>query len=312
MAATQTIEVEGRRLKLKNRDKVLYPASGFTKGELIDYYREVADALIPHLRGRPLTLRRFPDGVEADGFWEKRCPSYRPDWVDTVSVWSERNEEEIAYCAANDLPTLLWIANLATIELHVSLSRADPIERPTVLAFDLDPGPPAGILECCRVALELKALFDHLDLSAYPKTSGSKGLQVYVPLNNPDTSYDETKSFARALAQAFEERDPDRIVSRMKRDLRKNKVFIDWSQNDEHKTTVCVYSVRAVAEPKVSTPVTWEEVEEALSAEDPDRLDFTPARVLDRVEEHGDLFAPVLVEEQHLPSAEAISGRQAA
>ena len=307
MAAEQKVEIEGRRLKLKNRDKVLYPETGFTKGELIDYYREIAPVLIPHLEGRPLSMRRFPDGVESEGFWEKRCPSYRPDWVSTVPVWSDRQEEHLDYCSAGDLPTLLWVANLACIELHVSLSKAEKMERPTILAFDLDPGAPADILDCCRVALDIHGLFDHLGLAAFVKTSGSKGLQVYVPLNNEESTYDETKAFSKAVARAFEERHPDQVLSRMARDLRKGKIFIDWSQNDEHKTTVCVYSVRATAAPGVSTPVSWDEVAEAHESGDRSLLDFTPADTLDRVAELGDLFAPVLTLEQHLPSAESIA-----
>lgn len=304
---SELIEIEGRRIRIKNRDKVLFPETGFTKGDLIDYYREIAPAILPHLRGRPVTLRRFPDGASSDGFWEKRCPSYRPDWVPTVAVWSEQNEEEIDYCSPDSVPTLLWLANLATIELHVSLSRAEEIERPTILAFDLDPGAPADILDCCRVALSLRRLFDYLGLASFPKTSGSKGLQVYVPLNSP-VSYEETKGFARALAQAFEERHPDLALSNMKRYLRKGKVFIDWSQNDQHKTTVSVYSVRATKQPGVSTPVTWDEVTEALEKEKASLLHFSPADVLKRFADMGDLFAPVEELTQSLPSASSFSG----
>jgi bifunctional non-homologous end joining protein LigD len=303
---SELVEVEGRRLRIKNRDKVLYPETGFTKGDLIDYYREIAPAILPHLRGRPVTLRRFPDGVDSEGFWEKRCPAHRPDWIPTVAVWSEQNQEEINYCSPDALPTLLWLANLGTIELHASLSRAEEIERPTVLAFDLDPGPPADILDCCRVALSLCRLFDYLGLASFPKTSGSKGLQVYVPLNSPVT-YEETKGFARALAQAFEERQPDLVLSNMKRDLRKGKVFIDWSQNDQHKTTVGVYSVRATKSPGVSTPVTWEEVAEALESGERSRLEFGPTDVLSRYRELGDLFAPVEKLTQSLPSAASLA-----
>lgn len=309
MATQTSIEIEGRRLKLKNRDKVLFPESGFTKGEMIDYYQQIAPALLPHLRGRPLTLRRFPDGISEGGFWEKRCPSYRPDWVPTVAVWSGQNEEEIDYCSADDLPTLMWIANLATIELHVSLSKAEKIERPTILAFDLDPGPPADVIDCCRVAVELHGLFEHLGLAAFPKTSGSKGLQVYVPLNS-EVDYEQTKNFARALAQAFEERFPELALSNMKRDLRKGKVFIDWSQNDQHKTTVCVYSMRATEGPDgpgVSTPLLWDEVEEALENDQRSLLEFSPGDVLQRFEDHGDHFARVEDLTQSLPSARSIS-----
>jgi len=299
------IEVDGRRVSVSNRDKVLFPATGFTKGDLIDYYLKAGPVILPHLEGRPLSMRRFPDGVEEGGFWSKRCPPHRPDWVQTVPVWSKRLGEEIEFCAAGDLPTLAWAANLADIELHVSLSKADRIERPTVLAFDLDPGEPAGILECCEVATELHGLFGQLGLESFAKTSGSKGLQVYVPLNTPVT-YEETKPFAKAVARAFEEGSPDRVVSRMAKELRPGKVLIDWSQNDEHKTTVCVYSVRATEQPKVSTPVEWTEIEEALEGRDRSRLEFTPAEVVDRIARHGDLFEPVLELKQRLPDAESI------
>jgi bifunctional non-homologous end joining protein LigD len=292
------VEVGGRRLKLSNLDKVFYPAVGFTKGQVIDYYRRIAPVLLPHLRDRPLTLKRYPDGVEGQFFYEKQCPSYRPDWIETVAV---RNKREIDYCLANDLSTLIWLANLADLELHTSLSRADDILRPTMMVFDLDPGQPAAIIECARVGIALRDLFRNLKLDCYAKTSGSKGLQVYVPLNTPVT-YEDTKPFAHAIAMLLEKQLPELVVSSMKKSIRGGKVFVDWSQNDDHKTTICVYSLRARERPTVSTPVRWEEVEQALESGDAEQLVFDADAVLERVDEHGDLFEPVLTRKQSLPA----------
>jgi bifunctional non-homologous end joining protein LigD len=271
---------------------------------VIDYYARIAPAILPHLRARPLTLKRYPNGVDESFFYEKRCPSHRPPWVQTAPIWSGRNEGEIDYCLCNDRATLIWLAQLASIELHPSLSLAEPIERPTVLAFDLDPGAPADIIDCCRVGLRLRRLFEGLGLECFPKTSGSKGLQVYVPLNT-DVSYDDTKPFAQAVAQAMERNDPKLVVSRMAKELRKGKVFVDWSQNDQHKTTVAVYSLRARERPTVSTPVEWKEVERALKREDPDVLRFEAGDVLKRVDKNGDVFAPVAELKQKLPDLKA-------
>ena len=299
--AGTTVAVEGRELTLSNLDKILYPEVGFTKGQVIAYYQAVAGAILPHLAGRPLTLKRYPNGVDGQFFYEKRCPKHRPDWVEVAPVWSRHNSAEVSYCVAGDLPTLVWVANLASLELHTSLSRADDIPRPTMVVFDLDPGPPATIVECCRVALRLKDLFDRLGLDSLAKTSGSKGLQLYAPLNTP-TSYDGgTKDFALAVAQLFEQRFPSEVVSSMRKDLRPGKVLIDWSQNDEHKTTVCVYSLRARPRPTVSTPVTWEEVAATADAADPDLLVFQADQVVERVSRLGDLFAPLNQLEQPLP-----------
>jgi bifunctional non-homologous end joining protein LigD len=297
------VEVEGRELKLTNLDKVLYPEAGFAKGEVIDYYAKVAPAMVPHLAGRALTLRRFPEGVDDSGaaFFEKRCPKHRPEWVQTARVPAGPNTGEIDYCVCEDLPTLIWMAQLAAIELHPSLSRAAHLDRPTVLAFDLDPGPPADVLDCCRVALRLRELFGHFEVECFPKTSGSKGLQVYVPLNNGKSTYEETKPLARAIAQLLEKQTPKEVVSKMKKAERKGKVFVDWSQNHETKTTIAVYSLRARERPTASTPVTWKEVERALDKEDADSLVFEAGEVLKRIEKHGDLFAPVLELEQELP-----------
>jgi len=295
------VEVEGRELELSNLDKVLYPQAGFTKGQLIDWYARIGEVLLPHLRGRPLTLKRYPNGVEGKHFYEKRCPSHRPEWVTTASVWSDSREGEIEYCVVEDLPTLVWLANLADIELHTSLARATAIERPTAMVFDLDPGAPADIVDCCQVALWLRGLFEQLGLRCYPKTSGSKGMQLYAPLNG-DVSYAETKPFAKAVAEALEAKFPDRVVSQMSKARRPGKVLIDWSQNDRHKTTACVYSLRAMEQPTASTPLEWDEVTAALEAGEPGALVFDHAAVLERVAARGDLFAPLLSEEQELPA----------
>jgi len=294
------IEVQGRTLKLTNRAKVMYPHSGFTKGDLIDYYAAIAPVLLPHLTGRPLTLKRYPDGVEDEYFYEKRCPAHRPSWVSTAPIQSERGKGTIDYCLAEDPPTLIWAANLAAIELHPSLSRAKRMNRPTAIVFDLDPGAPAALKQCCRVALQVKELFDVFGLDTFVKTSGSKGLQVYVPLNTPVT-YEQTKPFARAVAELLEKRHPRQVVSRMAKELRPGKVLIDWSQNDEHKTTVSVYSLRARERPTISTPLRWDEVEKAArSRREPD-LSAEPRELLDRVQRLGDLFEPLLNLTQELP-----------
>ena len=310
MAKTDRIvEVEGRELKLSNLDKVLYP-SGFTKGQMIDYYAKIAPAIIPHVRDRALTLRRFPEGVENldAAFFEKRCPKHRPKWVKTVTVLAGPRAGDIDFCACQDLPTLIWVAQLAAIELHPSLSLAKNPDRPTVLAFDLDPGPPADVIDCCRIAIRIRDLFGHFGLECFPKTSGSKGLQVYLPLNNPRTDYDETKPFARAIAQLLEKQHPDEVLSRMPKAERTGKVFVDWSQNHPRKTTVAVYSLRAKPRPTASTPVTWDEVEAALDSGDPDKLVFEAGEVVERFEEHGDHFAPVLELKQKLPKFDEIAG----
>ena len=285
---------QGRRLKISNWDKVLYPETGFTKGDLVAYYGRIAPIVLPHLHDRPLTLKRYPNGVDSQYFYEKQSPSHRPEWVQTVKIGS------INYTLAQDRPTLVWLANLADIELHTSLSLAPAPERPTMLVFDLDPGAPAGIVECCRVGVVLHGLFDQIGLQSFAKTSGSKGLQVYVPLNG-DTDYEQTKSFARRIAELLEQRMPELVVSRMTKRLRPGKVLVDWSQNDIHKTTVNVYSVRARERPTVSTPVSWDEVADVQRNGDGESLAFDTDQVLERVTELGDLFAPVASLRQRLP-----------
>jgi bifunctional non-homologous end joining protein LigD len=301
-----TIEIQGKQLKLSNLEKVLYPAAGFTKQQIIDYYVRIAPAMIPHLEERPLTRKRYPNGVDEEFFYEKNAPQHRPDWVKTVPVWSEGNRRTVHYILANDLPTLVWLANLAAIELHPSLSLAKDIACPTMMVFDLDPGPPANIVQCCQVGLWLREIFEHFGLQSFPKTSGSKGLQIYVPLNTP-TGYESTKTFARALAQFLEDAHRDMVVSDMKKSVRTGKVFVDWSQNDEHKTTIAVYSLRARERPTVSTPVTWEEVERAFKKKDANTLVFEAGQTVKRVEKMGDLFAPLLTLKQRLPDLKKVA-----
>jgi bifunctional non-homologous end joining protein LigD len=279
---------------------VIWPKARFTKGEAIDYYARVAPVMLPHLKDRPLTRVRFPDGVESDlRFYEKRAPKGTPEWVRKAPIVMGR-EGELDFVVCDDLATLTWLAQLAAFELHPSLSRENDFEHPTVVAFDLDPGPPADVIDCCRVALRLRDMFGNLGLGCYPKTSGSKGLQVYLPLNSK-AGYERTKPFAHAVAQTLEKDEPKKVISEMKKELRKGKVFVDWSQNDRAKTTVAVYSLRAREHPTVSTPLLWEEVEAAAEGGSADDLRFESADVLERVAEHGDLFAPVLELKQKLP-----------
>ncbi len=292
--------VGGHELKLSNLDKVLYPEAGFTKGELIGYYAAVAPVLLPHLAGRPLTVTRWPDGVEAKSFFQKQSPAHRPEWVLTATVASEK--KPIDYTLADDEATLLWLANLAAIELHTPLARAEAMDRPTAVVFDLDPGEPASVIECCRVALRLHAIFEQLGLQSFVKTSGSKGLQLYLPLNSAEATYEQTKPFAKAVAELLESEEPELVVSRMTKARRGGRVLIDWSQNDAKKTTVCAYSLRARPRPTASTPLGWEEVQQALDGGDPGALSFEADAVLERVAEGGDLLAPVLSLSQSLPS----------
>ena len=300
MPAKAELIVQGKKLPVSNLNKVLYPKAGFTKGQVIDYYIRIAPVLLPHLKDRPLTMKRYPNGVEAPFFYEKNCPAHRPKWVKTAQVWSEGNNRMMDYCLAQDLPTLVWAANLADLELHTSLARKRDVTRPTMMVFDLDPGAPADIVQCCQVGLWLRELLTKMKLKSFAKTSGSKGLQVYVPLNTPVT-FDQTKDLSRALAQHLEREHGSLVTSNMSKSVRKGKVFVDWSQNDEHKTTICVYSLRAKAEPTVSTPVTWDEVANCLKKKKADLLKFHSDKTLARVEKNGDLFASVEKLKQKLP-----------
>jgi bifunctional non-homologous end joining protein LigD len=292
--------VGGRELKLSNLDKVLYPSRRFTKRDLIDYYVAVAPVLLGHLGGRALTTTRWPDGVQGKSFFQKQTPAHAPEWVQTATL--PAGSKRIDYTLVEDLPTLVWLANLAAIELHAPLARATAVERPTALVFDLDPGAPASIIECCRVALQLHGMFENLGLRSFAKTSGSKGLQLYVPLNGPDVTYEQTKPFAKAVAELLEQAEPELVVSRMTKARRAGKVLIDWSQNDRNKTTICVYSLRATERPTASTPIEWEEVRAALDSGDVGTLSFEAREVIERVADHGDLFAPVLSLVQELPA----------
>ncbi|HXF01335.1 MAG TPA: non-homologous end-joining DNA ligase [Solirubrobacterales bacterium] len=296
---SREVDVDGHRLELTNLDKVLWPKAGFSKGEAIDYYARVAETILPHLAGRPLTRVRFPDGTESQRFYEKRAPSHTPDWVRKAPIQMGR-AGLLDFIVCDDRATLIWLAQLAALELHPSLSMAEDPDTPTVIAFDLDPGAPATIVECSQVGLRVRELFDSLGLESFAKTSGSKGLQVYVPLNTA-VGYERTKSFARAVAQALERAEPELVVSRQKKELRKGKVLVDWSQNDRAKTTVAVYSLRCRERPWVSTPLRWEEVEELAADGDPESMRFEGPAALERIDAHGDLFAPVLELEQELP-----------
>lgn len=288
-------------VKVSNLGKVLYPATGFTKGEMIAYYLGIADYILPHLRGRKLTRKRYPDGVDKLHFFEKNCPSYHPDYVATSSVESSKRPDGLHYCVVENKPSLIWIANLAAIELHTLLSKGDDVTRPTYMVFDLDPGAPADMLDCIRIGFRLRDMLAGFGLECFAKTSGGKGLHLYVPLNTPVT-FDQTKAFSNAVARVLEKDDPKSVVSAMRKELRKGKVFVDWSQNDEHKTTSCVYTLRARERPTVSTPVTWDELTRAARKRDASMLIFEAPDVLRRVKKVGDLFAPVLKMKQKLPA----------
>jgi bifunctional non-homologous end joining protein LigD len=298
----QEVTVGRRKLKLTNLDKVLYPKTKTTKAEVIDYYARIADAILPHLRGRPLTLRRFPEGVgnPRASFFEKNCPKHRPEWVKTTPIYVDRRAGEIDFCLCENRPTLVWMAQLAALELHPSLSKATRMEQPTVLAFDLDPGAPADLVDCCKVALRVREIFSAFDLELFPKVSGGKGLQVYVPLNTKVT-YEQTGPFAKAAAQLLEKQTPNEVVSKMAKAERRGKVFVDWSQNHQKKTTIGVYSLRARELPTASIPLGWREVERAAKSGEAENLRFEIPDAIERVEKEGDLFEPVLKLKQRLP-----------
>lgn len=302
------VDIGERRLQLSNLDKVLYPEVGFTKGEVLDYYAAVSSVLLPHVQDRPLTLKRFPDGVEGSSFFEKNVARHAPDWVRTVRIdtpGSARGSEYSDFALVQDLPTLTWVANLASLELHVPQWTVGPRgakHEPDLLVFDLDPGDPATVVECCRVALRLRDLLADDGFAAYPKTSGSKGLQLYSPIRTNDA--DRPREYARALAQRLEQEMPELVVSRMTKSLRDGKVLIDWSQNNTQKTTVAPYSLRARPRPTVSTPIDWDEVANCSHARD---LVFTADDVRGRVESHGDLFEPLVGGDRPLLSADLVN-----
>jgi len=305
---TIEVEVEGRTLTLSNQAKVLYPEAGFTKGQVVDFYRRIGPVLVPHLKDRPLTLKRYPNGVGGMSFFEKNATQSRPEWIRTVPIYGYGRGEYLHFILCDDLPTLVFLANLAAIELHPSLSHARALERPSMVVFDLDPGPPADLVTCCKAALVLREEFRKAGLEAIAKTSGNKGMQLYVPLNTP-TTYEDTKGWSRAIAEDLEARYPDLFVSQMKKSVRDGKILIDWSQNDFNKTTISIYSLRARARPTVSTPIRWEEIEQCERSGDKAPLIFEAPQVLERVERLGDLFAPALVLEQGLPASPRVATR---
>jgi bifunctional non-homologous end joining protein LigD len=292
------VDVDGHELKLSNLHKVLYPEAGFTKGEVIDYYARIAPVLLPHLGDRALTLKRYPNGVDGTFFYEKNCPKHRPDWVGTAAVRSE--DGFIEYCQLDSVAAVVWAANLAAIELHTTMARAATPGNPTMVVFDLDPGAPADIVDCADIGLWIRDVLRGIGLESVAKTSGSKGLQVYLPLNG-ENDYDHTTGFAKSVAELMERESPDRVVSVQRKELRKGKVLVDWMQNSFHKTTVCAYSLRARDQPTVSTPVSWDEVEACHDARDASLLTFTAPDVLERVQERGDLWSPALTLVQQLP-----------
>jgi bifunctional non-homologous end joining protein LigD len=292
------VQIDGRRLRLSNLDKVMYPEAGFRKADVVDYYAHVGPTMVPHLADRAVTMVRWPDGVEGGSFFEKRCPGHAPDFIRRAPV---DDSEELTQCVVDDLPSLIWMANMASLELHTLQARTSDWERPTSMVFDLDPGAPAGVLDCARVGLEMRDVLADLGLTTVVKTSGSKGLHLAVPLNSPRVTAEQTKEYAKALGQLLSKRDPKRVTTVMKKESRPGKVFVDWSQNDRHKTTVCAYSLRARPHPMVSTPVTWDEVSGALENDDEDALMFEAPEVLERVDELGDLYAPNLELKQKLP-----------
>jgi bifunctional non-homologous end joining protein LigD len=293
------VEVDGHQLSISNLDKVLYPAVGFTKGEVIDYYARIAPVMLPHLGDRAITLKRYPNGVDGKFFYEKNCPKAKPSWMQTQPIKSE--DGYIEYCQFSSVADVVWAANLASLELHTTMARAATPANPTMVVFDLDPGAPADILDCADVGLWIRDLLDGIGLRSFVKTSGSKGLQVYLPLNGTN-DYDHTTGFAKLVAETMERASPDRVVSVQTKKLRVGKVLVDWYQNSFHKTTVCAYSLRAREEPTVSTPVTWEEVEAAHAERDSSLLTFTAPEVLHRVDDLGDLWAPTLTLQQSLPA----------
>lgn len=305
-AAKHFLEVEGTKVQVTNLDRIMYPKTGFTKAQLIDYYIRIAPALLPHMKDRPVSMKRYPGGVDDEYFFQKQAPHTAPDWMQRAKVPSDsRAGGHIEYLLANDLPSLVWMANAANLELHTFMHRAPKLQNPTMMVFDLDPGPPAGLVECSRVALRLRDDLKALGLQAWPKVSGGKGLQMHVPFNRPEITYEHTKALSRAMGEILARETPNEVTAVMRKDLRGGKVFIDWSQNDEHKTTVCVYSLRAQPEPYVAAPVTWKEVEACAGSGKAAELRFTCSAVLGRVEELGDLMAPVLSVKQKMPGRDA-------
>jgi len=296
----KAVEIAGKRLSLSNLEKDLYPSFGFTKAHILEYYRRIAKFILPHLKDRALTLKRYPEGVEKDFFFEKRCPAHRPPWVNTAEVRRDSGER-MTVCLVNDLETLIWVENLASLELHVPLAGAGSPETPDSVVFDLDPGDQATILDCARVALILRDLLARLRLTSHVKTSGKKGLHVYVPLNRKQTTFEDTKQFSKAVAEILQKNYPDLVTAKMAKEYRKAKVFINWSQNDASKTMICVYSLRAREKPFVSFPLAWEELEHLAGLGNPEKMQVMHSEAVSRAEKKGDLFQEVIVKKQKLP-----------
>ena len=296
----KVVEIAGRRLSLSNLEKDLYPSYGFTKAHILEYYRRIAMFILPHLEDRALTLKRYPEGVEKDFFFEKRCPSHRPGWVKTAEV-SRDYGERMTVCLINDLETLIWVQNLASVELHVPLARVGSPETPDFMVFDLDPGDQATILVCAQVALILRDLLSRLGLTSYVKTSGKKGLHLYVPLNHKGKTFEDTKQFSRAVAVIMEKNYPDLVTAKMAKKYRKANVFINWAQNDSKKTMICIYSLRAREKPIVSFPLAWKELENAARQDDSEKLQVIHSEAVITAEKQGDLSREVLVKKQKLP-----------
>ena len=293
-------EVTGKKLFLSNLEKDLYPSYGFTKAQIMEYYRRISPFLLPHLESRALTLKRFPEGVESEYFFEKRCPSHRPSWVATAEIIQDDGARMTA-CLVNDLNTLIWVENLASLELHVPLARAHSPDRADSMVFDLDPGEQANVLDCARLALILRDLLAQMHLACYVKTSGQKGLHVFVPLNRGETTFERTKRFSKTVAEVLQRNYPDLVTAKMAKEQRKNRVFINWAQNDASKTMICVYSLRAREKPTVSFPLGWKELEDLAGLGDPERFQVIHSEALTRAERDGDLFRDVLVKQQRLP-----------
>lgn len=296
----RAVEIAGRRVSLSNLEKDLYPSYGFTKAHILEYYRRISKFILPHLHDRALTLKRYPEGVDGDYFFEKRCPAHRPAWVKTAEV-RRGGKEGMTVCLVNDLGALIWVENLASIELHVPLARAGSPDTPDSLVFDLDPGDGADILDCSRVALILRDLLSGLRLASCVKSSGRKGLHVYVPLNRAETTFEDTRRFTKAVAGIMQKNYPDLVTEKMAKEHRKKRVFINWSQNDVSKTMICVYSLRAREKPVVSFPLAWKELEKSAGRGDPEGLQVLHDEAVRRAEEQGDLFREVLAKKQKLP-----------
>ncbi len=296
----RVVEISGRRINLSNLEKDLYPSYGFTKAHVLEYYRRIAPYMLPHLQGRALTMKRYPEGAHKEYFFEKRCPAHRPEWITTAEIPQE-NGESVKYCVADNLETLIWVENLASIELHVPMGKASSPQIADSMVFDLDPGEPANLLDCARIALILRDLLSNLQLSGVIKGSGKKGLHLFVPLNNGTSTFDDTKRFSRAVAEIMQKNYPDSVTSRIAKEYRGGKIFINWSQNDASKTMVCVYSLRAAEKPYVSFPLKWKEIEDAVEQNSADELQVTHSEAISRAEKEGDLFKEVLTKKQKLP-----------